>query len=93
MYTKKDLVSKVAENLEISKVKAKDIVDGVFTSIDDLLKDDAEDGLNLNGFLKLQVVTKPARTCINPKTMEKVEVPEKDVLVAKLSKKYKTLEF
>ena len=49
-------------------------------------------GVNLNGFLKSEVVDVPAKKCRNPKTGAEISVPAKKIVKIKISSKFKNRE-
>ncbi|NLZ24286.1 HU family DNA-binding protein [Candidatus Dojkabacteria bacterium] len=70
---KKDLIDKVAKAAGLTKKQAADAVDGVFDSITQALK--SGDSVLLTGFGKFEVRTRDARVGINPKTLERINLP------------------
>ena len=71
--TKKDIINRISENTDLNKKQAAEAVDEVFAEILDTLKDGGE--MSISGFGKFEVKTRPARTGINPKTREKIQIP------------------
>ncbi len=70
---KTELINAVAEKANLSKVQAKAALDATLNTIcEALLK---EDKVALIGFGTFSVAEKPARTGINPRTKEKIEIP------------------
>lgn len=70
---KTELINAVAEKANLSKVQAKAALDATLNTITEaLLK---EDKVALIGFGTFSVAEKPARTGINPRTKEKIEIP------------------
>ncbi len=72
--TKKDIINRIAENTSLNKKEAAAAVEEVFAEITDTLKDGGE--LSISGFGKFEVKTRNARTGINPKTKEPIQIPE-----------------
>ena len=72
--TKKDIINRISENTDLNKKQAAEAIDEVFAEILDTLKDGGE--MSISGFGKFEVKTRPARTGINPKTREKIQIPE-----------------
>lgn len=70
---KTELVNAIAEKAGLTKVDAKNALDATLTSIADALKND--DKVALVGFGTFSVTEKAARTGINPRTKEKIEIP------------------
>ncbi len=70
---KTELINAVAEKANLSKAQAKAALDATLDTIcEALLK---EDKVALIGFGTFSVAEKPARTGINPRTKEKIEIP------------------
>lgn len=51
-----------------------------------------KNGVNINSFLKSEVVDVPAKRCKNPRTGETIDVPAKKVVKIKTSSKFKNME-
>jgi DNA-binding protein HU-beta len=81
---KKDLVDRVAKAAGLTKKQAADAVDGVFDSITHALK--SGDSVLLTGFGKFEVRRRGARVGINPKTLEKIDLPATTVPAFKAGK-------
>ena len=73
---KADLVAKVAE-IGITKKQAAQVVDCVFAAIKDALAEG--DRVSLIGFGTFSIKERAAREGRNPRTGEKIEIPEKKV--------------
>ena len=73
--TKAEFVDKLAEKGEITKKLASDTIDLVFLSISDVLV--AGEEISIPGFGKFSVVTRKARTGLNPQTKKKIKIPAK----------------
>lgn len=86
--TKADLVDKVASGTGLTKIETEAVVEGLFTSILDCLKEGK--GIEIRGFGTFKVKKKTARQARNPKTGEKVYVPEHFVPIFKFSKDFKS---
>ncbi|MCP4755180.1 MAG: HU family DNA-binding protein [Proteobacteria bacterium] len=84
---RKDLIDKIAENVEISKAKAGEGLDAVLVSIQDALK--SGDGVQLVGFGTFQPVKQAARTGRNPQTGKALKIPAKTVVKFKVGKTLK----
>lgn len=70
---KTELINAVAEKANLSKAQAKAALDATLNTISEaLLK---EDKVALIGFGTFSVAERPARTGINPRTKEKIEIP------------------
>lgn len=75
---KTDLVNEIAAKAGINKVAAKAALDACLESIAQALAD--EDKVQLIGFGTFAVQEKPARTGINPRTKEKIEIAARKVV-------------
>ena len=84
---KKVIAETVAEKHNLTKKEATEIVDLVFNTIADGLKDGAK--VDISGFGKFEVKTRAARTGINPQTKETIEIAASKVPGFKASKSLK----
>jgi len=84
---KQDLITKIAEELETTKVLAEKMLDTVFDTLSDVMK--KGDSIAIPGFGSFTSAKRKAKTARNPKTGEKIEVPEKQVPKFKAAKKLK----
>lgn len=75
--TKAELVDEVARSTQLTKKHAEIIVNTVFDSIVDSLRDGEK--IELRGFGSFRIRQRGARIGRNPKTGEKVEVPPKKI--------------
>ena len=75
---KTDLVNEIAAKAQVNKGTAKAALDAVLESIEQALAN--EDKVQLIGFGTFSIVEKPARTGINPRTKEKIEIPARKVV-------------
>jgi DNA-binding protein HU-beta len=87
--TKADIVDKVAEGTGLTKLETEAIIEGFFKTVIEALKEG--NGIEIRGFGTYKVKKKNARNARNPKTGEKVFVPEHFVPVFKFSKDFKEL--
>ena len=87
--TKADLVEEVVKAVDVSKKHAETIVNTVFSSIVDALQRD--DKIELRGFGSFRVRRRRSRQGRNPKTGDRVEVPEKRIPYFKPGKELKDL--
>lgn len=71
---KTELAAAVAAKTELSKKDAEAAVSAVIESITDALADG--DKVSLIGFGTFDVKTRAARTGLNPRTKEQIEIPE-----------------
>ena len=74
---KTELVAAVAAQAELSKKDAEAAVNAVFDSVKDALAEG--DKVSLIGFGTFSVKTRAARTGLNPRTKETIEIPESKV--------------
>lgn len=74
---KTDLINEVAAKASLNKSEAKAAVDAVLESIAQALVND--DKVQLIGFGTFQMVEKPERTGINPRTKEPITIAAKKV--------------
>jgi integration host factor subunit beta len=87
--TKADLVDEVVRVSKVSKKHAEIIVNTVFGSIVEALQQD--DKIELRGFGSFRVRRRRSRQGRNPKTGDRVEVPEKRIPYFKPGKELKDL--
>ena len=87
--TKADLVEEVIRASNLNKRHAEIIVNTVFASITDALRDD--DKIELRGFGSFRVRRRRSRQGRNPKTGDRVEVPAKRIPYFKPGKELKDL--
>ena len=87
--TKADLVDAVSRVTELNRKDSEIIVESLFESIVKALK--SGDKLEVRGFGSFRIRERRARQGRNPKTGEKVNVPEKRVPYFKPSKELKDL--
>ena len=87
--TKADLVEKIAIQVELSKKDSETVVNTVFRSIIEALT--TGDKVELRGFGSFRIRARKSRIGRNPKTGDKVPVPEKKVPFFKPGKQLKKL--
>jgi len=87
--TKADLVDEVSRATDLSRKDSEVIVEALFDSVVRALKN--SDKLEVRGFGSFRIRKRKARQGRNPKTGEKVDVPEKKVPYFKPSKELKDL--
>ena len=87
--TKAELVEEVARTTQLTKKHAELIVNTVFESIVDSLKDG--DKIELRGFGSFRIRQRGPRIGRNPKTGAKVQVPSKRIPYFKPGKELKEL--
>ena len=76
--TKKDIVIELAKRFNLTQVETKQIVQGTFDAIIEVLADQGR--IELRNFGVFEVKRRASRKSRNPKTGEEVEVPEKLVV-------------
>ena len=86
---KKSIAELVAEQHNLTKKEAAEIVDLVFDTVSGTLKDGGR--VDISGFGKFEVKTRAARTGINPQTKETITIPESKVPGFKPAKNLKEL--
>ena len=74
---KTELIAAVADQSGLSKKDAEAAVNAVFDSVKDALAEG--DKVSLIGFGTFSVKTRAARTGLNPRTKETIEIPESKV--------------
>ena len=84
---KTELVAAVAAKAELTKKDADAAVTAVFDAVKDALADG--DKVSLVGFGTFSVKTRAARTGLNPRTKETIEIPEAKVPAFKAGKALK----
>ena len=82
--TKKEIVKQISDELGLTQLKVKEIVQMVFDAIVDTLI--REERIELRNFGVFEVKKRAARTARNPRTGESVAVPEKYVVTFKPGK-------
>lgn len=70
---KQDIVQKVADELEITKIRAAEIVDAFFEAMKEALKE--QERIELRGFGVLMVKNRKTGIGRNPKTGQEVRIP------------------
>ena len=82
--TKKEIVRSIAEKLNLTQLKTKDIVQNVFECLAETLV--ANGRIELRNFGVFEVKKRKARKARNPRTGEEVRVKEKNVVVFRTGK-------
>lgn len=82
--TKKEIVRTISEEIGLTQLKTKEIVQKTFDAIIDALV--SERRIELRNFGVFEVKKRAARNARNPKTGDKVQVPEKYVVTFKPGK-------
>jgi len=76
--TKKEIVRRISERAELTQLKTKEIVQWTFDAIIDTLIHDGR--IELRNFGVFEVRRRKARRARNPRTNDRVDVPEKNVV-------------
>ena len=84
--TKKEIVKAISEELGLTKLQIKAIVQKTFESIIDTLVEDPKHRIELRNFGVFEVKKRAARKARNPRTNERVDVEEKYVVTFKPGK-------
>jgi len=87
--TKADIVDKVAIGTGLTKLETEAIIEGFFTTVIEALREGK--GIEIRGFGSYKVKKKNARNARNPKSGQKVFVPEHFVPTFKFSKDFKEI--
>ena len=82
--TKKEIVKTISEQIGLTQLKTKEIVQKTFDAIVETLVEDHR--IELRNFGVFEVKRRAARKARNPRTNEKVSVPEKFVVTFKPGK-------
>ncbi len=82
--TKKEIVKTISEEIGLTQLKTKEIVQKTFDAIVETLVE--EHRIELRNFGVFEVKKRAARTARNPRTSEQVDVPEKYVVTFKPGK-------
>ena len=85
--TKADLVDEVSQGTGLTKIETEAVIGGFFSRILESMKNGK--GIEIRGFGTFKVKKKNGRYARNPKSGEKVYVPEHYVPVFKFSKDFK----
>jgi nucleoid DNA-binding protein len=84
--TKKEIVKQIADQVGLTQLKTKEIVQLTFDAIVETLLQDPEHRIELRNFGVFEVKRRKARKARNPRTAEKVDVPPKNVVTFKPGK-------
>lgn len=87
--TKKEMIELLATKKEISKVKAKEMVEDVIGVMEELIMDEDHAGLDIYGLVKFEVKEVPERMARNPKTSETIKIDSHNKISAKISSRMK----
>lgn len=83
--TKKEIVKDIADDLQLTQLKTKEIVQKTFDAIVETLVETGR--IELRNFGVFEVKQRAARKARNPRTGERVDVPPKNVVTFKPGKK------
>jgi nucleoid DNA-binding protein len=83
--TKKEIVKDIADQIGLTQLKTKDIVQKTFDAIVETLVEQGR--IELRNFGVFEVKQRAARKARNPRTGERVDVPPKNVVTFKPGKK------
>jgi DNA-binding protein HU-beta len=84
---KKDLVNAIADKTGLTKKASREALEAILEAITEALE--TGDSVLLTGFGKFEVRERAARAGINPKTMEKIQLPATKVPAFKAGKNLK----
>lgn len=84
---KNELVISIADSCDIAKSKVKDIVNEVFDTIKEAIKEDQD--VDIYGFGKFSTTKRSARKGRNPSNGKPVDIPAKTGIKFKASKTFK----
>ena len=82
--TKKEIVKTISEEIGLTQLKTKEIVQKTFDAIVEALVEERR--IELRNFGVFEVKVRAARKARNPRTGERVDVPEKSVVTFKPGK-------
>jgi nucleoid DNA-binding protein len=86
VVTKKEIVKAISDDLRLTQLKTKEIVQRTFDAIIATLVNDPDHRIELRNFGVFEVKKRKPRTARNPRTGAKVYVPEKYVVTFKPGK-------
>jgi integration host factor subunit beta len=84
--TKKEIVKDISEECGLTQLKTKEVVQKTFEAIIETLVGDPKHRIELRNFGVFEVKKRAARKARNPRTGDRVEVPEKYVVTFKPGK-------
>ena len=87
--TRKDLINSVYMQIGFSKNISENLIDDLFTTITENLKNEKK--LKLSKFGTFLIRSKKSRIGRNPKTKEQKTISDRDVVLFKASKEFKDL--
>lgn len=87
--TKQEFIGLAASKFNLKKIEVEEVYNLLIESIKDELKTEGE--FRISGIGTLKKVTRASREARNPKTGEKIIVPEKKTITFKVAKELKEL--
>ena len=87
VITKTQLVEAIASDCEVSKALVNKVMDSFFENVATNLSKGKK--IALTGFISIATVEKKKKMGFNPQTKQKIKIPAKKVVKAKLGKKWK----
>lgn len=89
-FIKKDIIERMAKNESLTKKEAELRINQVLNTLVDLSQDLEKEGdsINITEYFSLTFKHRKAREGRNPRTKEVINIPAKNVIVAKLGKKF-----
>lgn len=87
--TKKEMIESLATKKEISKVKAKEMIEDVLGVMEDMIMDETHDGLDIYGLVRFEVKEVPERMARNPMDGSTVVVHSHNRISTKISSRLK----
>lgn len=85
--TKAEIVDAIYEKTDRNRAEIKDVVETLLTIMKQAIKED--NSLLISGFGKFEAYEKKARKGRNPQTDETITLPERKVVVFRLSRKFR----
>ena len=89
--TKKEIVKDISDELGLTQLKTKEIVQLTFDAIIETLVNSDDHRIELRNFGVFEVKQRAARKARNPRTGERVDVPPKNVVTFKPGKRMEEL--
>src|ERR1700747_1985730 len=80
VVTKKEIVKTISEEIGMTQLKTKEIVQKTFNAIVDALVENEDHRIELRNFGVFEVKERAARKARNPRTGQRVDVPRKFVI-------------